>query len=114
MREILSYCLLPYIKNGNSESLIFYRIAVIFMGPVGLERNWASLNYVFQVKGFGFLGKILIYRFQYSTKDDNSEFSCLSMVPVCRSKVQVIVFGYRTKIDIWELGIVTSKQFHVS
>ena len=29
-------------------------------------------------------------------------------------KVQVIGFGYRTKIDIWELGIVTSKQFHVS
>ena len=29
-------------------------------------------------------------------------------------KVQVIGFGYRTKIDILELGIVTSNQFHVS
>ena len=36
------------------------------------------------------------------------------MVPYAKVKVQVIVFGYRTKIDIWELGIVTCKQFHVS
>ena len=81
---------------------------------MGLERNWASLNYVFLVKGFGWLGKILSYRFQYSAKDDNSEFSLPSMVPYAKVKVQVIVFGYRTKIDIWELEIVTSKQFHVS
>ena len=60
------------------------------------------------------LGKILSYQFQNSAKDDNSEFSLPSMVPYAKVKVQVIVFGYRTKIDIWELGIVTSKQFHVS
>ena len=65
-------------------------------------------------RALGWLGKILSYRFQYSAKDDNSEFSLPSMVPYAKVKVQVIVFGYRTKIDIWELGIVTSKQFHVS
>ena len=36
------------------------------------------------------------------------------MIPYAKVKVQVIVFGYRTKIDIWELGTVTSKQFDVS
>ena len=81
---------------------------------MGLERNWASLNYVFGVKGFGWLGKILSYRFQYSAKDDNSAFSLPGMVPYAKVQVQVIVLGYRTKIDIWELRIVTSKQFHVS
>ena len=96
----------------NSESLIFYGIAIIFIDPVGLERNWTSLNYVFYVKGFCWLGKILSYRFQYSVKDDNSEFSLPSMVPY--AKVQVIVSGTGQKINIWELGIVTSKQFHVS
>ena len=40
------------------------------------------------------------YRFQYSVKDDNSEFSLPSMVPYAKVKVQFIVFGYRTKIDI--------------
>ena len=87
----------------NSESLIFYGIAKIFIDPVGLERNWASLNYVFLVKGFGWLGKSLSYRFQYSTKDDNSEFSLPSMVPYAKVKFQVIVSGYRTKIDNSEL-----------
>ena len=77
---------------------------------MGLERNWASLNYVFYVKSFGWLGKILSYRLQYSAKDDNSEFLLPSMVPYANVKVQVIVVGYRTEIDIWELGIVTSKQ----
>ena len=81
---------------------------------MGLEKNWGSLNYVFYVKGFGWLGKTLSYRFQYSAKDDNSEFSLPRMVPYAKVKFQVIVFGYRTKIDNWELGIVTSKQFHVS
>ena len=38
LREIPSYCLLPYTRKR------------IFIDPVGLERNWASLNYVFQVK----------------------------------------------------------------
>ena len=60
------------------------------------------------------LEKFLNYRFQYSSKDDNLEFSLRSMVPYAKVKVQVIVFGYMTKIDIWELGIVISKQFHVS
>ena len=60
--------------------------------------------------------KILSYRFQYtySAKDDNSEFSLLSMVPYTKVNFEVIVFGYRTKIDNSELGIVTSKQFYVS
>ena len=80
---------------------------------MGLERNWASLNYVLYVKGFDWLGKTLSYRFQYSAKDDNSEVSLPSMIPYAKVKVQVIAFGYRTKIDIWELEIVTSKQFHV-
>ena len=35
---------------------------------------------------FCWLAKILSYRFQYSAKDDNSEFSLPSMVPVCKSK----------------------------
>ena len=60
------------------------------------------------------LGKILSYRFQYSAKDDDSEFSLRILVPYAKVKVQVIVFKYRTKIDIWEPGIVTSKQFHLS
>ena len=54
------------------------------------------------------------YRFQYSAKEDNSEFSLPSMVPYVKVKFQVTVFGYRAKIDNSELGIVTSKQFHVS
>ena len=54
------------------------------------------------------------YRFQYGAKNDNSEFSLLSMVPQVKVKFQVIVFGYRAKIDNSEIGIVTSKQFHVS
>ena len=62
-----------------------------------------------KLKAFGWLGKILSYRFQYSAKDDNLEFPLSSMVPYA-----VIVLGYRTKIDNSELGIVTSKQFHVS
>ena len=39
-------------KNDSSElgSLIFYGIAKIFIDPVGLERNWASLNYVSKLK----------------------------------------------------------------
>ena len=81
---------------------------------MGLERNWASLNYVFQVKSFGWLRKILSYRFQYSAKDDNSKFSLPGLVPYAKVKFEVIVFGYRTKIDNSELGIVNSKQFHVS
>ena len=35
------------------------------------------------------------------------------MVPYVKVKFQVIVFGYRAKIDKSELAIVTSKQFHV-
>ena len=56
------------------------------------------------------------YRFQYtcSAKDDNSDFSLSSMVPYTKVKFEVVVFGYRTKIDNSELGIVTPKQFHVS
>ena len=77
---------------------------------MGLERNWASLN----VKGFGWLGKILSYRFQYSAKDDNSKFPLPGMVPYAKVKFEVIVLGYRTKIDNSELGIVNSKQFHMS
>ena len=50
------------------------------------------------------------YRFKYSAKSHNSKFSLPSMVPCAKVKVQVIVFGYRTKSDIWELGIVTSKH----
>ena len=49
------------------------------------------------------------YRFQYSAKDDNSEFSLPSMVPCVKVKFQVIVLGNRAKIDHSELGIVTSK-----
>ena len=60
------------------------------------------------------MGKILSYHFQYSAKDDNSEFSLPSMAPYAKVKFQVIVFGCRTKSDNWELGIVTSKQFHES
>ena len=71
---------------------------MIFIDPVGLERNWASLNYVFQTKGFGWLGKILIYCFQDSAKDDNSEFSLPSMVPYAKVKVQVIVLGIGQKL----------------
>ena len=79
----------------NSESLIFYGIAKIFIDPEGLERNWASLNDVFLVKGFGWLGKILSYRFQYtcSAKDSNSEFSLPSMVPYINlSKIRSYCF----------------------
>ena len=36
------------------------------------------------------------------------------MAPYAKVKFQVLVFGYRIKIDNSELGIVTSKQFHVS
>ena len=36
------------------------------------------------------------------------------MAPYAKVKFEVIVSGYRTKIDNSELGIVTSKQFHVS
>ena len=68
---------------------MFYGIAKIFIDTVGLERNWASFNYVFQVKSFGWLGKILRCRFQYSAKDDNSEFSLPSMVPFAKVKFQV-------------------------
>ena len=66
---------------------------------MALERNQASLDYVFKVKSFGWLGKIMSYRFQYSAKDDNSEFSLPSMVPYVKVKFQVIVLGYRAKLD---------------
>ena len=52
--------------------------------------------------------------FQYSAKDDNSEFSLPSMVLHVKVKFHLIIFGYRAKIDNSELEIVTSKQFHVS
>ena len=69
-----------------------------------------------ELKALVDLEKILSYRFQYicSAKDDNSEFSLPSMVPYTKVKFEVIVFGYMTKIDNSEPGIVTSKQFHVS
>ena len=35
------------------------------------------------------------------------------MVPYATVEVQVIVFGYRTKIDIWELGIVVIEKFRL-
>ena len=98
----------------NSKSLVFYGIAEIFIDPVGLERNWESWDYVFLVKSFCWLRKIVSYRFQYSAKDHNSEFSLPSMVPCVKVKLQVIVLGYRKKMDSLELEIVTSKQFHVS
>ena len=47
----------------NSESLIFYGIAKIFIDSVSLERNWASLNYVFQVKGLVGLEKFRVIAF---------------------------------------------------
>ena len=54
------------------------------------------------------------YRFQYtcSAKDGNSEFSLPSMVPYINlSKIGSYCFWVQ---DNSELGIVTSKQFHVS
>ena len=77
----------------NLESLIFYGIANIFIDPMGLERNLASLSYVCYVKSFGWLGKILSCGFQYSAKDGNSEFLLPSMVTYAKVKFRVIFGG---------------------
>ena len=79
---------------------------------MGLERNQASLDYVFDVKSFGWLGKILSYCFQYNAKNDNLEFSLLSMVPHVKVKFQVIVFGHRAKIDNSELLLPSNSMCH--
>ena len=89
----------------NWQSLIFYEIAKIFIDPAGLGRNKAKLDYVFPVKGFGWLGKFLSYGFQYVAKDDNSEFLLPRMVPCVKLKLRVIVFWYRAKIDNSELEL---------
>ena len=81
----------------NWESLIFYGIAKSFVDPVGLGRDQARLDYVFQVKSFGWFGKVLTYGFQYSAKDDNSEFLLPSRVSCVKLKLRVIVFWYRVK-----------------
>ena len=81
----------------NWESLIFYGIAKIFVDSVGLGRNWAKFLYVFSVKCFGWVGKVLSYGFQYSAKDDNSEFLLPSMVPCVKLKLRVIVFWLKAK-----------------
>ena len=44
-------------------------------------------------KSFDWLGKILSYRFQYSAKDDNSEFSLPSIVPYAKVKVKLLFWG---------------------
>ena len=79
-------------------------------------KKLSKLELCFLSSRLGWLGKILSYRFQYTcgAKDDNSEFSFPSMVPYTKVKFEVIVFGYRIKIDNSELKIITSKQFHVS
>ena len=77
----------------NWKSLIFYGITKIFIDHVGLGRNYAKLDYVFPVKSFGCLRKILSYRFQCGAQNDNSEFLLPSMVPYVKLKLRVIVFG---------------------
>ena len=54
------------------------------------------------------------YRFQYSAKNDNSEFSLSNIVPYVEVKFRVIVFEFRAKNDNSKLRTVTSKRFHVS
>ena len=71
------------------------------------RQAWTTFS---KLKALVGLEKLLSYRFQYNAKDDNSEFSLPNMVPYVKVKFQVIVFGYRAKIDNSELRIVTSKQ----
>ena len=71
------------------------------------NRLWAKLDYVFPVKSFGLVGKVLSYGFHYSEKDDNSEFLLPSMVKVLcvKLKLRVIVFWYWAKHDNSELKL---------
>ena len=49
----------------NLESVVFYRIAKLFIDPVGLGRNCANLAMFSKLKVLVGLKKILSYRFQY-------------------------------------------------
>ena len=60
------------------------------------------------------LGKFWVIVFSIVQKMITQNFHFQAWFQYAKVKVQVIVFGYWTKIDIGELGIVTSKQFHVS
>ena len=57
---------------------------------VGLEKFW-----------------VIVFSIVQKMKTHNFDFQAYA------KKIQVIFFGYMTKIDNSELGIVTSKQFQV-
>ena len=78
------------------------------------NRLWAKLDYLLPVKSFGWVGKVLSYCFQYSGKDDNSEFLLPSMVPCVKLKLRVIVFWYQAKRDNskLELSLPTNSMCH--
>ena len=85
--RVLSYCLLPYTNKPitqNSVSVIFYGITKSLLTLWDLEETRKTWTMFSKLKALVDSEKFRVIVFQYSAKNDNSEFSLSNTIPGIR------------------------------